>query len=170
MTNVCSNLTVLIALLSKYFTYDLTKCLFNFFGCAGSSLLRGLPVAVASLVVEQCTRVCWLSSCVWKAAELRCMGLVALRHVGFPTPGTEPMSSALAEAEVEWFNKDLQDLELTLKTDVHFIIGDWNAKVGSQEIPGVRGKFGLGVQNESRAKANRVLSRQTNTHFQQHKS
>ena len=42
MTNVCSNLTVLIALLSKYFTYDLTKCLFNFFGCAGSSLLRGL--------------------------------------------------------------------------------------------------------------------------------
>ena len=82
MINVCSNLIVLIALLSKYFTYDLTKCLFNFFGCAGSLLLCGLPIAVASLVVEQCTRVCWFSSCVWKAAELRCMGLAALRHVG----------------------------------------------------------------------------------------
>ena len=52
------------------------------------------------------------------------------------------------EAEVEWFYEDLQDLlELTPKRDVLFIIGDWNAKVGSQEIPGVTGKFGLGVQN-----------------------
>ena len=50
------------------------------------------------------------------------------------------------EAEVEWFYEDLQDfLELTPKKDVLFIIGDWNAKVGSQEIPGVIGKFGLGV-------------------------
>ena len=54
------------------------------------------------------------------------------------------------EAEVEWFCEDLQDLlELTLKKDVLFIIGDWNAKVGSQELPGVMGKFGLGVQNEA---------------------
>ena len=54
------------------------------------------------------------------------------------------------EAEVEWFYEDLQDvLELTPKTDVLFIIGNWNAKVGSQEIPGVIGKFGLGVQNEA---------------------
>ena len=54
------------------------------------------------------------------------------------------------EAEVEWFYEDLQDLlELTLKRDVLFIIGDWNAKVGSQEAPGVTGKFGLGVQNEA---------------------
>ena len=53
------------------------------------------------------------------------------------------------EAEVEWFYEDLQDLlELTPKKDVLFIIGDWNAKVGSQETPGVRGKFGLGMQNE----------------------
>ena len=53
------------------------------------------------------------------------------------------------EAEVEWFYEDLQDLlELTPKEDVPFIIGDWNAKVGSQETPGVTGKFGLGVQNE----------------------
>ena len=52
--------------------------------------------------------------------------------------------------EAERFYKDLQDLlELTSKKDVLFIIGDWNAKVGSQEIPGVTGKFGLGVQNEA---------------------
>ena len=54
------------------------------------------------------------------------------------------------EFQIEWFYKDLQDLlELTLKKDVLFIIGDWNTKVGSQEIPGVTGKFGLGVQNEA---------------------
>ena len=54
------------------------------------------------------------------------------------------------EAQVEWFYEDLQDLlELTPKKDVLFIIEDWNAKVGSQEIPGVTGKFGLRVQNET---------------------
>ena len=59
-----------------------------------------------------------------------------------------PTSNA-EEAEVEWFYEDLQDLlELTCKKYVLFIIGDWNAKVGSQEIPGVTGKFGIGVQNE----------------------
>ena len=57
-----------------------------------------------------------------------------------------PTSNA-GEAEVEGFYEDLQDLiELTPKKDVLFIIGDWNAKVGSQETPGVTGKFGLGVQ------------------------
>ena len=60
-----------------------------------------------------------------------------------------PTSNA-EEAEVEWFYEDLQDhLELTPKKDVLFIVGDWNAKVGSQETPGVTGKFGLGVQNEA---------------------
>ena len=54
------------------------------------------------------------------------------------------------EAEVDWFYEDPQDLlELTAKKDVLFIIGGWNAKVGSQETPGVTGKFGLGVQNEA---------------------
>ena len=54
------------------------------------------------------------------------------------------------ETEVEWFYEDLQDLlELTPKKDVLFIIGDWNAKVGSQETPGVTGKFGLGMRNEA---------------------
>ena len=59
-------------------------------------------------------------------------------------------SSNAEEATVEWFYEDLQDLlKLTPKKDVLFIIGDWNAKVGSQETPGVTGKFGLGVQNEA---------------------
>ena len=59
-------------------------------------------------------------------------------------------TSNVEEAEVEWFYEDLQDLlELTPKKDVLFIIGDWNAKVGSQEKPRVTGKFGLGVQNEA---------------------
>ena len=54
------------------------------------------------------------------------------------------------EAEVECFYDDLQDLlELTSKKDALFIIGDWNARVGSQETPGVKGKFGFGVQNEA---------------------
>ena len=54
------------------------------------------------------------------------------------------------EAEVEQFYEDLQDLlELTPQIDVLFIVGDWNAKVGSQETPGVTGKFGLGMQNEA---------------------
>ena len=57
------------------------------------------------------------------------------------------------EAEIEWFYEHLQDLlELTPKKDVLFIIGDWNAKVGSQEIPGVTGKFGLGVYNMKQGK------------------
>ena len=60
-----------------------------------------------------------------------------------------PTSNA-EEAEVEWYHEDLQDLlELTQKKDVLFIIGDWNAKVVSQETPGVTGKFGLGMQNEA---------------------
>ena len=60
-----------------------------------------------------------------------------------PTSNTE-------EAEVERFYEDLQDLlELTRKKDVLFIIGNWNAKVGSQETPGVTGKFGLGIRNEA---------------------
>ena len=70
------------------------------------------------------------------------------------------LTSNAEEAEVERFYEDLQDLsELTPKKDVLFIIGDWNAKVGSQETPGVTGKFGLGVQNEAR-----VLSREHTGH------
>ena len=68
------------------------------------------------------------------------------------------------KAEVERFYEDLQDLlELTTKTDVLFIIGDWNAKVESQEIPGVIGKFGLGVQTEAGQRL-RVLPRECTGH------
>ena len=59
-----------------------------------------------------------------------------------------PTSNA-EEGEVEWLYEDLQDLELTSPKDVLFIIGDCNAKVGSQETPGVTGKFGLGIRNEA---------------------
>ena len=76
--------------------------------------------------------------------------------------------------EAEWFHEDLQDLlELTPQKDVLFIIGDWNAKVGSQEIPGVIGKFGLGVQNEAGQRLTEFCQENTlviaNTLFQQHK-
>ena len=78
------------------------------------------------------------------------------------------------EAEVERFYEDLQDLlELTLKKDVLFIKGDWNAKVGSQETPGVRGKFGLGIQNEAGHRLIEFCQENAlviaNTLFQQHK-
>ena len=77
--------------------------------------------------------------------------MISVRFQGKPLNITviqaySPTSNA-EEAEVEWFYEDLQDiLELTLKKDVLFIIGDWNAKVGSQGTPGVTGKFGLGLQ------------------------
>ena len=79
------------------------------------------------------------------------------------------------EAEVEWFYDDLQDLiELTPgKKKVLFIIGDWNAKVGSEEIPGVTGKFDLGVQNKVRQKLPKFCQENghfiANNLFQQHK-
>ena len=85
-----------------------------------------------------------------------------------PTSNTE-------EAEVERFYEDLQDLpELTPKKDVFFITGDWNAKVGSQETPGVTGKFGLGVQNEAGQRLTEFCQENAlviaNTLFQQHKT
>ena len=92
---------------------------------------------------------------------------ITVIQVYAPTTNTE-------EAEVEWFYEDLQDLlELTPKKDVLFIIGDWNAKVGSQETPGVTGKFGLGIRNEAEQRliefcqGNALVI--TNTFFQQHK-
>ena len=78
------------------------------------------------------------------------------------------------EAEVECFYEDLQDLlVLTSKKDVLFRIGDWNAKVGSHEIPGIMGKFGLGVQNEAAQRLTEICQENTlviaSTLFQQHK-
>ena len=76
--------------------------------------------------------------------------------------------------QFQWFNEDLQDLlEITPKKDVLFIIGDWNAKLGSQGIPGVTGRFGLGVQNEAEQRLIEFCQENTlviaNTLFQQHK-
>ena len=84
-----------------------------------------------------------------------------------------PTSNA-EEADVEWFYEDLQDfLELRPKKDVLFITGVWNAKVGSQEISGVTGKFGLGVQNEAGKRLTGFCQENAlviaNTLFQQHK-
>ena len=83
-----------------------------------------------------------------------------------------PTSNA-EEAGVEWFCEDLQDLlELPPPKNVIFFIGDWNAKVGSQEIPGVTHKFGLGVQNEPGQRLTEFCQEKalviTNTLFQQH--
>ena len=94
---------------------------------------------------------------VWNAVlgcDLKNDRMISLHFQGKPFSITviqvhAPTSNA-EEAEVERFYKDLQDLlELTPKKDVLFIIGDWNAKVGSQETPGVTGRFGFGVQNEA---------------------
>ena len=77
------------------------------------------------------------------------------------------------EAEVEWFYEDIQDLELKPQKDVLFIIGDWNAKVRSKEIPGVISKFGPGVQKEAGQRLMLFCPENTlliaNTLFQQHK-
>ena len=84
------------------------------------------------------------------------------------------LTSNAEEAKVERFYEDLQDLlELTPQKDVLFIIGAWNAKVGSQETPGVTGKFGLGIQNEAGQRLIEFCQENTlviaNTLFQQHK-
>ena len=84
------------------------------------------------------------------------------------------LTSNPEEAEIEWFYEDLQDfLELTPKKDVLFIIGEWNAKVGSQVTPGVTGKLGLGIQNEAGQRLIEFCQENTlviaNTLFQQHR-
>ena len=92
---------------------------------------------------------------------------ITLIQVYAPTSNTE-------EVEVERFYEDLQDLlELTLKKDVLFIIGDWNAKVGNQETPGITGKLGLRVQNAVGQRLTEFCQENTlviaNTLIQQHK-
>ena len=93
---------------------------------------------------------------------------ITVIQVYAPTSNTE-------DAEIEWFYEDLQDLlELTPKKDVLFIIGDWNAKVGRQETPGVTGKFGLGVRNEAGQRLKEFCQENAlviaNLLFQQHRS
>ena len=93
--------------------------------------------------------------------------IITVIQVYAPTTNAE-------EAKVEWFYEGLQDLlELTPEKDTHFIIGDWNAKVGSQETPGVAGKFGFGIRNEAGQKLIEFCQENAlvieNTLFQQHK-
>ena len=115
-------------------------------------------------------------------AVLRCNlkndRMISLRFQGKPLNITViqvyALTSNAEEPEVEWFYQHLQDLlELTLQKDVLFIVGDWNAKVGSQETPGVTGKFGLGIQNEAGQRLIEFCQENTlviaNTLFQQHK-
>ena len=90
---------------------------------------------------------------------------ITVIQVYAPTSNTE---------EAEWFYEDLQDLlELTPQKDALFIIADWNAKVGSQETPGVTGNFGLGVQNEAGQRLTEFCQENAlviaNTLFQKHK-
>ena len=104
--------------------------------------------------------------------------MISVRFQGKPFNTTviqvyAPTSNA-ERAEFEWFYEDLQDLlELTSQKDVLFNTGDWNAKVGSQEPPGVTGKFGLGLRNEAGHRLIEVCQENTlviaNTLFQQHK-
>ena len=105
--------------------------------------------------------------------------MISVRFQGKPLNITviqayAPTSNA-EEAEVEWFYEDLQDLlELTPKKDILFIIGDWNAEVGSQETPGVTSKFGLGIQNEAGQRLIEFCQENAlviaNILFQQHKT
>ena len=92
-----------------------------------------------------------------------------MRHIQAYAP-----TSNAEKTEVEWFYEELQDLvELTPKKDVLFIIGDWNAKVGSQETPGVTGTFGVGMRNEAGQRLIEFCQENAlviaNTLFQQHK-
>ena len=118
---------------------------------------------------------------VWNAVlgcNLKNKRIISVRFQGKPFSITViqvyASTSNAKEAEVERFYEDLQDLlELTPKKDVLFIIRDWNAKIGSQEIPGVPGKFGLGIRNEAGQRLIEFCQENalviTNTLFQQHK-
>ena len=111
----------------------------------------------------------WIQSQKWQNVSVHLQGKpfnITVIQVYGPTSNAE-------EAEVEGFYEDLQDLlELTPKKDVRFITGDWNAKVGSQEIPGVTGKFSLGIWNKTEQRLIEFCQENAlvieNTLFQQH--
>ena len=112
--------------------------------CGQESLRRN---RVAIIVNERVVRNAVLA-CSLKNYRMICLSPRQIIQY-HSNPSLCPTRNA-EEVEVEWFYEDLQDLlELTPKKDVLFIIGDWNAKAGSQEAPGVTGKFGLRVQNEA---------------------
>ena len=116
-----------------------------------------IPIIVGKNPLEEMGVAIIVNKWVWNAVlgcNLKHNRMISVRFQGKPFNITVIQVYATTnnaeEPEVEWFYEDLQDLlELTPKKDVLFIIGDWNAKVGNQEIPGVTGKFGFRVQNEA---------------------
>ena len=136
--------------------------------CGQESLRRNGVAIMVNKRVQNAVLGCNLKTD--RMISVRCQGKpfnITVIQAYAPTSHAE-------EAEVEWFYEDLQDLlELKPKKDVLFIIGDWNAKVGSQETPGVTGKLGLGIQNEARQRLIEFCQENalvlTNTLFQQQK-
>ena len=111
--------------------------------CGQESLRRN---GVAFRVNKSLKSIFWCNLKNDRMISVHFQGNITIIQVYAPTTNAK-------EAEVEWFYEDLQDLlELTPKKDVLFIIGDWNATVGGQEIPGVTGKFGLGVHRMKQGK------------------
>ena len=112
--------------------------------CGQESLTRNGVAIIVSKRVQNAVLGCNLKNNRMISVHFQGKPLnITVIQVYAPTSNTE-------EAEIEWFYEDLQDLlELTPQKDVLFIIGAWNAKVGSQETPGVTSKFGLGIQNEA---------------------
>ena len=142
---------------------------YHYIYCCGQESLRRNGIAlIVNKKVQNAVLGCNLKND--RMISIRFQGKpfnITVIQVYAPTSNTE-------EAEVEWFYEDLQDLlEQTPKTDVLFIIWDWNAKVGSQEIPGITGKFGLGVQNKVGQRLIEFCQENAlviaNTLFQQHK-
>ena len=131
--------------------------------CGQESLRRnGVALIVNKKGLKNAVLGCSLK--IDRMISVHFQGNITIIQVYAPTTNAK-------EAEVEWFYEDLQDLlELTPKKDVLFIIGDWNATVGGQEIPGVTGKFGLGVQNEAGQRLTEFCQEtplvRANTHFQ----
>ena len=140
----------------------------NIYYCGQQSLRRNGVAIIANKRVQNAVLGCNLKND--RMISVRFQGKpfnIAVIHVYTPTNNAE-------ESEVELFYEDLQDLlELTPPKDVLSIIGDWNAKVGSEETPGVTGKFGLGIQNEAGQRLTKFCQENAlviaNTLFQQHK-
>ena len=136
--------------------------------CGQESLRRNGVAIMVNKRVQNAVLGCSLKNDRMISVCLQCKPFnITVIQVYAPTSNAE-------EAEVEQFYKDLQDLlELTPKKDVLFIIGDWNAKIGSQETPGVMGKFGLGILNEAGQRLIEFCQENAmviaNTLFQQHK-
>ena len=140
----------------------------NIYYCGQESLRRNGVAIMVNKRVQNAVLGC----------NLKNDRIISVRFQGKPFSITViqvcALTSKAEEAQVKRFYEDLQDLlELTPKKDAHVIIGDWNAKVGSQETPGVTGKFGLGLQNEAGQRLIEFCQENTlviaNTLFQQHK-